>query len=479
MTTAEKLAKIAENVPKVYEAGVASVKPILFDTHTFTVSPSFKGIDGYMSIDCEGRGTYSYFYNGDGEVVRSNVSSIEADDTYFTIYSDEGWYTETRVDLDFWVNQNGDEITDDRCRVIQFTDEITVSKEEYDVVRRLFECDVNSPVEIGYEAGYAKGVAEGGTAELETPTDSRTSMAYWYQYLADSVIRYEWNEEEYYDEFIQDVIPLLELPRGTQNITSFDRMFDVLYPDEGYFMQSTKLLVDEFAGTLDVTSATNLSFLFNGISTVKSVKLKGGANSTSFQAMFSYCSALEEIDGLITSNGTNFQAMFSGCLSLTEIGGIDTSNGTNFYSMFNGCSSLTEIDGIDTSKATNLSSMFYNCSALQTIGEINCLKATNMTNTFYGCTNLKRVGLKDIYTSFSLSSSPNLELDCLIDVIRELRDNNIYQTRTLTLGSANFAKLADVYVRRVDGGFEVCDSTDESAIPITTYATSKYWALKA
>lgn len=306
-----------------------------------------------------------------------------------------------------------------------------------------------------YEAGYIKGAAGGGTSKPETPTDNRTSMAYWYQYLANSVIYSEWNEEYQYDEWMVKTIPSLELPSGTQNVTNFQEMFSLIYQDEGCFMQSTQLLVDEFTGTLDVTSATNLSFLFNGFSRVKSIKLKGGANCTSFQQMFGTCSALEEIDGLITSNGTNFQAMF------------------------NGCSSLTEIDGLDTSKATNLLSMFMSCSALQTIGEINCVKATQMTYIFSGCTNLKRVGLKAIYASFSLNNSPNLELDCLIDVIRELRDSSTHQTRTLTLGSPNFAKLANVYGKLVNGRFEVCDSTDEGAIPITTYATSKYWALKA
>lgn len=309
MTTAEKLAKIAENVPKVYEAGVASVKPILLDTHTFTKTPYFEGIDGYMRIDCEGRGVDSYFYNGDGEVVMGAVSCIEADDTYFTIYSDGDWYTETNIDTHYWYDHNGNEITDDRCRVIQFTEEITVSKEEYAVVRSLFECDVNSPVEIGYEAGRKSQYDEFWT------TYQQNGMRTNYEY---AFAGYGWTDETFKPKY--DIRP----------VGSCTRLFS------RSLITDLEAALNECGVVLDTSKATSLNNAFssNTFTILPAIAVSGCTNDTSYPNLV-LGSNVHTLRKLIVGKYFPPPATFETCTGLVNIaieGAITTiSYGPSFY----------------------------------------------------------------------------------------------------------------------------------------------------
>ena len=75
-----------------------------------------------------------------------------------------------------------------------------------------------------------------------------------------------------------------------------------------------------------------------------------------------------------------------------------------------------------------------------------------------------------------------IEKDCLIQIISELIKPSS-GTKTLTMGTANKAKIADTYVKLLeDDGtgkhpFEVCASTDEGAMTIEAYCNSKNWTL--
>ena len=75
-----------------------------------------------------------------------------------------------------------------------------------------------------------------------------------------------------------------------------------------------------------------------------------------------------------------------------------------------------------------------------------------------------------------------IQKECLIQIISELIKPES-GTRTLTMGSANTAKLADTYVKLLedDGSgkypFELCESTVEGAMTITDYCLYKNWQL--
>lgn len=122
------------------------------------------------------------------------------------------------------------------------------------------------------------------------------------------------------------------------------------------------------------------------------------------------------------------------------------------------------------SEATTLSNVFQHCSSLATISlPDGCgAKATNMTGMFSYCLYLRDLHLpagfaqvatvaKDIFAmcgmltnitgnpnfkvSISLANSPHLTHDSLLVVINGLQ--TVTTTQTLTLGSANLAKLTD------------------------------------
>ena len=114
---------------------------------------------------------------------------------------------------------------------------------------------------------------------------------------------------------------------------------------------------------------------------------------------------------------------------------------------------------------------------------------------FYNCSALTDVRLRNIKVSITVGSGTTyghlLTVDSLVHLIYELRDTG--SSKTLTVGSANLEKLANVYVRTIDITdamraeddlidkklpFEVCESTDEGAMLITEYVMLKNWAVK-
>jgi hypothetical protein len=146
---------------------------------------------------------------------------------------------------------------------------------------------------------------------------------------------------------------------------------------------------------------------------------------------------------------------------------------------------------LDTSGWTKLYHVFKGCKSLTTIPEWD-LRNIYSISSFSDCVALTDVRFRNIQRNLSLSSSPLLTVDSLVHLIYELR-NQKYSSNTLTIGTTNLEKLANVYVKLVDitdemrekddlidekYPFVVCDSTDEGATLITTYISSKNWALK-
>lgn len=65
-----------------------------------------------------------------------------------------------------------------------------------------------------------------------------------------------------------------------------------------------------------------------------------------------------------TGNVTNMSYMFNGCSSLVKAPKMNTSQVTTMRTMFQICASLTFVPKMDTSKVTDMNYMFYGCSAL-------------------------------------------------------------------------------------------------------------------
>ena len=60
---------------------------------------------------------------------------------------------------------------------------------------------------------------------------------------------------------------------------------------------------------------------------------------------------------------------------------------------------------------------------------------------FSSCPALEEVHIHNLGENLSLSASPNITHDCLVELINNLQ--TVTSTKTLTLGSTNLAKLTD------------------------------------
>ena len=214
---------------------------------------------------------------------------------------------------------------------------------------------------------------------------------------------------------------------------------------------------------------------------------RSATKNIDYLVAFADCESVSLFD---TSNATSMTYMFQNCTSLTTVPLFDTSNVTNMSSMFSGCTSLTTVPLFDTSNVKYMNSIFQNCTSLTTVPSFDTSKATGMSSMFQNCTNLTECWIRNIKTNLFLSGSTLLTQESLIHLIKELR--NVGSSRTLTIGSVNLAKIADVYVKYIDItdemraedahideklAVEVCESTDEGAMLITDYALAKMWTV--
>ena len=273
------------------------------------------------------------------------------------------------------------------------------------------------------------------------------------------------------------------------------------------------------APSLDTSKITDMAYMFGGCEKLTKVPLYDTSKVTNMARMFDGCKALTEAPSLDTSKVTGMHYMFNGCEKLTKVPLYDTSKVTNISYLFNGCRALTEVPPFDTSNATSMMSMFANCQQITTVPLLDTRKATSMyymfnqcfalttvpaldmrnvtnfSDAFYLCRAVTDIRIRNIKANLLVAGSSYgllLTVDSLIHLIYELRRQS--STRTLTIGSTNLEKLANVYVKAIDitddmraeddlidekYPFVVCDSTDEGAMLITTYAsTIKNWTIK-
>ncbi len=274
-------------------------------------------------------------------------------------------------------------------------------------------------------------------------------------------------------------IPLID----TSTIDNMDKMFE-------YSSLTT-------IPSLDTSNVTSMSNMFHNCYSLTTIPSLDTSNVTSMSNMFHNCYSLTTIPSLDTSKVTTMDNMFYNCYSLTTIPSLDTSKVTTMEGMFYNCHSLTTISLLDRSKIQNFGYAFANCYSLTTIEGLNMVRAQGMQtytqSTFLNCRSLTNCYLYNIYISIQIGSGTSyghlLTMESLLHIIKELIDG---WNCTLTVGSANLEKLANIYVKTIDitdemkaedplidkkKPFEVCESTDEGAMKIAEYASSKGWTL--
>ncbi len=191
----------------------------------------------------------------------------------------------------------------------------------------------------------------------------------------------------------------------------FDESFKTYAPTllSGFFIGCSTLETISGLEYLNTANVTDMSFMFEGCSALKSLDLTNfnTAKVTNMGNMFEGCSALTSLDltKFNTANVTDMSFMFKGCSALKslDLTNFNTANVTNMSNMFKGCSALTSLGltNFNTAKVTEMGNMFNGCSALKSLDltNFNTAKVTEMGNMFNGCSALTSLDLTNFNTA--------------------------------------------------------------------------------
>ena len=208
----------------------------------------------------------------------------------------------------------------------------------------------------------------------------------------------------------------------------------------GYGDSSTVVKFKYFQ--FDSTSATtDFKYAWADCITLTSFPQLDLSSGTSFTEAWSECKALTEFPALDLSSGTNFEAAWKQCYKLAKFSLLNVSNGTNFRDAWRECYALTEFPTVDLSKGTNFYQSWYSCSSLTSFPALDLHNGTDFNYAWGSCSSLTTLGgFGAIKENFSLSDSPKLTVESLMNVINQAAT---VTGKTMTLGSTNLAKLSD------------------------------------
>lgn len=179
------------------------------------------------------------------------------------------------------------------------------------------------------------------------------------------------------------------------------------------------------------------------------------------------------------------------CKNITKIpDNFDWSKITDWTCAFSECSNLLEIKPKNMVFLNTASAVFYSCTSVKTIEGFDFTNVSYVNEPFTNCKKLENLMMYNIKVSLVIGSGTSwghlLTLESLINTCKECIKQSA--TRKLTVGTANLAKLADVYVRFVDrnqteiaegekGEVVVCEADNNDAMTIQEYMSLKNWTL--
>ena len=218
-------------------------------------------------------------------------------------------------------------------------------------------------------------------------------------------------------------------------------------------------------GGLDVSRATDMSFMFYGCKSLRSLDLSrfDTKNATDMGWMFSGCSALESLDvsGFDTSSVTEMGLMFDGCSSLQslDVSGFDTTKAANVAGMFQRCPELRSLDvsGFDTSSVTDMDCMFSGCSKLEELdlSNFDTSSVTSMWAVFKECDSLRSLDLSSFETS-NVKTMRWLFFDC----------NNLESVNVSSFDTSQVTDMVQMFI-----GCTSLQSLDLSSFDTSNVAT--------
>lgn len=170
---------------------------------------------------------------------------------------------------------------------------------------------------------------------------------------------------------------------------------------------------------LNVGNVTSFNSMFSGCSALKAIDLSSWDTNKvkNTSNMFENCKNLESIGDLSnwsTSLITNMSSMFKSCESLKQLNVSSWTfidSGVNTYLMFYGCKSLLELDlSTWNIKTTSMSQMFHSCAKLKTL-DLSGFDTSSVTSTdylFQGSTSLEKIIVSDKFDISAVKSSTNM-----------------------------------------------------------------------
>lgn len=289
------------------------------------------------------------------------------------------------------------------------------------------------------------------------------------------------------DEFIQEL--------NFSSCKAIDHMF--------YY---AKITTAPLFNTYNVTDMKNM---FEGCSNLTTVPLYDTHNVTNMQYMFNGCGNLITTPSFNTGNVTNMNNMFYNCSNLQNVPLFDTRQVTDMAYMFRSCGKLTSIPLFDTRKVERFTTMFDDCVSLTTVPELDLrmgkIGSAAFSQMFNNCLKLTNCFVKNIKSTLDVGYGTYYGHLLTMDSLLNLLNETVYTTASssstrqrLGVGSANLAKFTGDYeyvkptgkyldlddnevTELVNGQTKIpvvwCSSTDEGAMTVAEYMTSKGWNL--
>ena len=272
-------------------------------------------------------------------------------------------------------------------------------------------------------------------------TESGTKKVY--AYLTDAGLKdSKDNTKSLYNVYIASDVEIIA-PANSSSMFSLQR-YSVEHKD--YF---SNLISINFNNNFNTANVTDISYMFNGCSSLISLDLS--------------C--------FDTSKVTNMGTMFQGCSSLTSLNlsSFNTKNVTSMLFLFAVCTSLTNLDlsSFNTSKVENMNCMFWKCSSLKNVdvSNFNMEKVTTFDTMFRSCTSLTTINLSNVKAP-NLTDMTAMFYDCSSLTDANLSNMNIPNvtnmsfmfSRCSSLTDANLSNMNTPNITKMNNMFQACSS---------------------
>ncbi len=253
----------------------------------------------------------------------------------------------------------------------------------------------------------------------------------------------------------------LKVPFNTSKVT------DMQYTFYNCNQLTTINGIENWSGNA-VKLATGMFYYCQKLTALNLSSFDTTSKLTNVKHMFDNCVNVTEIklSSLNTSGVTDMSFMFNNCSNLKSIVGTGNWSGDSVKTtkqMFYGCENLAKTEGgspgtldlsnFSTTNVTDMEGMFYNCKNISSITGINSWSGAAVTTTkqmFYGCAGLSTLDLSLFDTSDKLTTVEEMFRGCtnpdLVEINLNLLNTNgvttfkglfhsCYYVKKLTLGA--------------------------------------------